>query len=228
MRQRSVRWYRLFIRTAIVTLFLAPSVASALPAFPGAQGGGASSVGGRGGRVIVVTNLDDSGTGSLRACVLASGPRTCVFRVAGTIQLQSQLYISNPYLTVAGQTAPGGGILLSGKNSVEGLVTIVANDVIWQYTRLRHGYHPVYLHTNLARETFPPFDVGQLYRLRWQVELLFKEWKSHANLHGFDTSMPAIAPGIDLGQPRRSDPQACNHPHRRADLRHRTVHPTDL
>jgi hypothetical protein len=54
----------------------------------------------------------------------------------------------------------------------------------------------VYLHTNLARETFSPFDVGQLYRLRWQAELLFKEWKSHANLHGFDTSMPAIAQGL--------------------------------
>lgn len=57
----------------------------------------------------------------------------------------------------------------------------------------------VYLHTNLARQTFSPFDVGQLYRLRWQVELLFKEWKSHANLHGFDTSMPAIAQGLIWG-----------------------------
>lgn len=54
----------------------------------------------------------------------------------------------------------------------------------------------VYLHTNLSRETFSAFDVGQLYRLRWQVELLFKEWKSHANLHGFDTAMPEIAEGL--------------------------------
>jgi hypothetical protein len=54
----------------------------------------------------------------------------------------------------------------------------------------------VYLHTNLTRETFSAIDVGQLYRLRWQEELLFKEWKSHANLHGFDTSMPAITQGL--------------------------------
>jgi hypothetical protein len=54
----------------------------------------------------------------------------------------------------------------------------------------------VYLHTNLARLTFSAIEVGQLYRLRWQVELLFKEWKSHANLHGFDTSMAAIAQGL--------------------------------
>lgn len=54
----------------------------------------------------------------------------------------------------------------------------------------------VYLHTNLSREAFSAYDVGQLYRLRWQVELLFKEWKSHANLHKFDTAKPPIAEGL--------------------------------
>ena len=88
-------------------------------AFPGAQGGGAASKGGRGGVIMEVTNLNDSGTGSLRACAQASGPRTCVFRVGGTINLLSNIYINQPFLTIAGQTAPGGGILLSGKNTTK-------------------------------------------------------------------------------------------------------------
>ena len=72
-------------------MLLASGVATAieaLPAFPGAQGGGATSVGGRGGVVFVVTTLADSGIGSLRDCVEASKPRTCVFRRGGTITLE--------------------------------------------------------------------------------------------------------------------------------------------
>jgi len=109
-------------------------------AFPGAQGGGAISVGGRGGAIIEVTNLNDSGAGSLRACLLATMPRTCVFRVGGTIQLNTHLAVRSPYLTVAGQTAPGGGILISGKGMADNVVGIATHDVIWQYTRIRKGY----------------------------------------------------------------------------------------
>lgn len=86
--------------------------APAIPAFPGAEGAGAQTVGGRGGRVIEVTNLDNSGPGSLRAAVEATGPRTVIFRVSGTIRLHSPLKIKEPYITIAGQTAPGGGIAL--------------------------------------------------------------------------------------------------------------------
>src|SRR5262245_8013775 len=91
-------------------------IASSAPvsAFPECGGSGCAAIGGRGGSVIEVTNLDDAGAGSLRACVEASGPRTCVFRVGGTIELQSKLSVWKPYLTVAGQTAPGDGILLTG------------------------------------------------------------------------------------------------------------------
>lgn len=60
----------------------------------------------------------------------------------------------------------------------------------------RHKKTYVYLHTNLSRETFSAGDVGRFYRLRWQVELLFKEWKSHANLHKFDTAKAPIAEGL--------------------------------
>jgi Bacterial Ig-like domain (group 2) len=107
------------------------------PAFAGvggtAEGGGAASVGGRGGVVYEVTNLNDSGTGSLRACVQASGPRTCIFRVSGLITNLSPLQISNPYITIAGQTAPGGGIVLGGYNQNGQDLYITTHDVIVRY-----------------------------------------------------------------------------------------------
>lgn len=86
-------------------------------AFPSAEGFGAASVGGRGGRVIPVTTLADSGAGSLRECMMATGPRTCVFRVAGTIELLRQIKPTSGNLTIAGQTAPGGGIAIKNHPS---------------------------------------------------------------------------------------------------------------
>src|SRR5262249_9152161 len=87
--------------------------AKPVPAFPGAEGFGALARGGRGGRVIYVTNLDASGPGSLRAACEAEGPRTVLFKVSGLIQLQTKLVVRHPYLTIAGQTAPGDGICLA-------------------------------------------------------------------------------------------------------------------
>ena len=117
-----------------------PLGAQSLPAFPGAQGGGAASVGGRGGAVCEVTNLNDSGLGSLRQCAESvSGPRTVVFRVGGTINLTTAIRIRNPFITIAGQTAPGGGILLSGKNSSDYGLVIYTHDVIVRYIRVRMG-----------------------------------------------------------------------------------------
>jgi hypothetical protein len=109
-------------------------------AFPGADGFGRFAQGGRGGVVYQVTNLNNSGTGSLRACVEASGPRTCVFRVAGDILLDSELRISNPYLTVAGQTAPGQGVQLrhSPLNIRNGF-QISADHVVIQHVKIRLG-----------------------------------------------------------------------------------------
>ncbi len=117
-------------------VFGSGNVAS-VAAFPGAEGFGAISVGGRGGRVIQVTNLDDSGPGSFRDAVTQSGPRTVVFRVGGTITLASDINIIEPYLTIAGQTTPGGGIQFRGK----GLrVQPPAHDITIRHIRIRRGW----------------------------------------------------------------------------------------
>jgi hypothetical protein len=104
-------------------------------AFPGAEGYGRFAIGGRGGRVIEVTNLDDSGPGSLREAVEAQGPRTVIFRVGGNIQLKDKLVIHNPYITIAGQTAPGDGIAICGAT----FGNLSTHDTIIRYVRVRVG-----------------------------------------------------------------------------------------
>jgi pectate lyase len=106
-----------------------PVGANELPAFPGAEGFGAKATGGRGGRVIFVTNLNDSGLGSLRAACEAEGPRIVIFKVSGTID--GDVKIKHDSITIAGQSAPGDGITIKGN------LTIDASNVVLRYIRVR-------------------------------------------------------------------------------------------
>ena len=105
-----------------------------LLAFPGAEGGGAYSFGGRGGKVIVVTSLADRGPGTFREACETGGARVIVFNVAGIIRLNTPVIIRAPYITIAGQTAPGDGVCIAGES-----VWINTHDVIIRYMRFRRG-----------------------------------------------------------------------------------------
>jgi pectate lyase len=121
------------------TVTIQPTVqTTGIKAFPTAEGFGSATPGGRGGRVIYVTNLNDRGTGSLRAALEATGPRFVLFKVSGTIELSSNIQVSeeNSFVTVAGQTAPGDGIQL--KNWTIDLRSGV-HDVVIRHLRFRPG-----------------------------------------------------------------------------------------
>lgn len=105
-----------------------------IPAFPGAQGGGMYSFGGRGGKVFVVTHLEDRGPGSFREALEAGGPRIVIFNVAGIIQLKERIRIRAPYITISGSTAPGEGVCIAGDT-----VEIDTHDVIIRHMRFRRG-----------------------------------------------------------------------------------------
>ncbi len=105
-----------------------------IPAFPGAQGGGMYSFGGRGGKVFVVSTLADDGPGSFREALEAGGPRIVVFNVAGIIDLKSRLIVRAPYLTINGATAPGDGVCIAGDT-----VELQTHDVVIRHMRFRRG-----------------------------------------------------------------------------------------
>lgn len=109
-------------------------IRASIPAFPGAEGGGAYTPGGRGGKVMVVTSLADRGPGTLREACETGGARIVVFNVAGVICLESPINIRAPYITIAGQTAPGDGVCVTGASFL-----IDTHDVIIRHMRFRRG-----------------------------------------------------------------------------------------
>jgi pectate lyase len=119
---------------AAATVSLGAIAAQALPVVQGGAGFGIDTPAGRGGTVHRVTNLNASGSGSLKACIDATGPRVCVFEVSGTIRLTTDLMVRNDNLTIAGQTAPSPGILLRGA-----ALRIQASDILVQHLRIRVG-----------------------------------------------------------------------------------------
>lgn len=109
--------------------------AAADKAFPGALGWGAATPGGRGGKILRVTNLNADGPGSFKEAVEAKGPRIVVFEVGGVIDMARKVIdIREPFLTIAGQTAPSPGITL-----IKTGINIRTHDVIVRHIRIRTG-----------------------------------------------------------------------------------------
>lgn len=125
---------RCLLAAAAVTSAVASLSAGAVSVIPGASSHGISTPAGRGGEVHRVTNLAAAGPGSLKACVDARGPRVCVFEVSGTIRLPDDLTLRNPYLTIAGQTAPSPGITLRGAG-----ILVKTSNVLIQHLHVRPG-----------------------------------------------------------------------------------------
>ena len=135
------------------------------PAFPGAEGFGRYTTGGRGGAVYHVTNLDDSGTGSLRWALGKSGAKTIVFDVSGTIHLNSALSIPSN-TTVAGQTAPGDGICVADYPC-----SIKGNNVIVRYMRFRLG------NKNVTKDGADGWDgFGGFDQKDWMIDHCSVSW----------------------------------------------------
>jgi hypothetical protein len=119
------------------------------PAFPGAEGFGTFTPGGRGGKTVYVDNLNDDGPGSLREAIETKRPRLVVFRVGGVIALKSTLHIDEPFITIDGQNAPGAGIMLRNHG-----IEVRTHDVILRYFRVRVGDDAIHLDDPKALESY--------------------------------------------------------------------------
>lgn len=141
-------------------------------AFPGAEGYGRFAIGGRGGKVVEVTNLNDDGPGSFREAVTKDiGPRTVVFNVSGNIELKSRLVIGHPYITVAGQTAPGDGITIT-----RAPVGLTGDDGIVRFLRVRIGSGTTFDGMGLTGANFSIIDHCSI---SWTIDESFSSRGAH-------------------------------------------------
>ncbi|ABA88763.1 Amb_all domain repeat protein [Syntrophotalea carbinolica DSM 2380] len=172
-----------------------------LKIYPGAEGYGTETPGGRGGQIIKVTNLNDSGTGSLRAAIQASGARIVVFEVSGIIELQSELIITNPYITIAGQTAPAPGIMLKNRR-----LKVSAHDVVIQHIRVRPGDERSYNTSEEGeRDCLGIVGHSDIYNVvvdhcsfQWAVDEVIGLWGySNSRLDNITISNCIVSEGLD-------------------------------
>ncbi|WP_435132741.1 pectate lyase family protein [Formosa sp. A9] len=141
-------------------------------AFPGAEGYGRFAIGGRGGKVVEVTNLNDDGPGSFREAVTKDiGPRTVVFNVSGNIELKSRLVIGHPYITVAGQTAPGEGITIS-----RAPVGLTGDDGMVRFLKVRIGSGTTYDGMGLTGADYSIIDHCSI---SWTIDESFSSRGAH-------------------------------------------------
>ena len=158
-----------------------------IPAFPGAEGGGMYTQGGRGGKVLVVTNLNDSGPGSFRWACEQGGARIIVFNVSGIIRLETPIILRAPYVTIAGQTAPGDGICIAGQS-----FQVNTHDVIVRHMRFRRGATNVWY----REDSFGGNPVGNI-----MIDHCSCEW-------GLDENISFYRHMFDMGdgKPSRKEP----------------------
>ncbi|MFC0780703.1 polysaccharide lyase family 1 protein [Flavobacterium sp. HJSW_4] len=141
-------------------------------AFPGAEGYGRYAVGGRGGKVIEVTNLNDDGPGSLRDAINQQiGPRTIVFNVSGNIKLASRLVANQPYITIAGQTAPGEGITIT-----RAPIGLTGNEGVIRFLKVRIGGGTTYDGMGLTGANFSIIDHCSI---SWTIDESFSSRGAH-------------------------------------------------
>lgn len=158
-----------------------------IPAFPGAEGGGMYTFGGRGGKVLTVSNLNDSGPGSFRWACEQGGARIVVFNVAGIIRLQTPVIVRAPYITIAGQTAPGDGVCIAGQS-----FQVDTHDVIVRHMRFRRGNTDVWY----REDSFGGNPVGNI-----MIDHCSCEWGLDENISFYRHMF-----SLDPKKPKRKEP----------------------